>query len=156
MKKTRLFNLVLLLVAVLFVQDSHGQDTLKGHADVVWSVSFSPDGTLLASGSGNGTIKLWDVAMGTPTAVIGEHTAEVYSVSFSPDGTLLASGSGDNTIKLWDVVRREQIASLEGHTVEVYSVAFSPDRTLLASASGDNTIKVVGRVAVHHTSNPYT
>ena len=62
MKKCRLFNLALLLVAVLFVQDSRAQDTLKGHADVVWSVSFSPDGTLLASGSLDGTLKLWDMS----------------------------------------------------------------------------------------------
>jgi len=77
--------------------------TLEGHTDWVNSVSFSPDGRLLASGSWDKTIKLWEVATGQEVRTIKGHTSGVLSVAFSPDGRLLASGSDDNTIKLWDI-----------------------------------------------------
>jgi WD40 repeat protein len=69
----------------------------------VESVAFSPDGRLLASGSWDNTIKLWDVATGREVRTLTGHTDTVNSVAFSPDGRLLASGSYDNTIKLWDI-----------------------------------------------------
>jgi Uncharacterized protein with protein kinase and helix-hairpin-helix DNA-binding domains, COG4248 len=77
--------------------------TLKGHTHWVWSVSFSPDGRLLASGSEDNTIKLWRVSDGLEVRTLTGHTDAVDSVSFSPDGRLLASGSWDGTIKLWRV-----------------------------------------------------
>jgi hypothetical protein len=77
--------------------------TLSGHTDEVNSVAFSPDGRLLASGSADYTIKLWDVASGSLVRTLTGHTDYVLSVAFSPDGRLLASGSDDKTIKLWDI-----------------------------------------------------
>jgi WD40 repeat protein len=77
--------------------------TLSGHTDWVNSVAFSPDGRLLASGSADRTIKLWDVASGSLVRTLSGHTDWVTSVAFSPDGRLLASGSADKTIKLWDI-----------------------------------------------------
>ena len=103
MKQPRLFNLVPLLVVVLLVQDSRAQDTLEGHTRTVSSVSFSPDGTRLASGSFDNTVRLWNAATGEEIATLEGHTDLVESVSFSPDGTLLASGSYDKTVLLWDV-----------------------------------------------------
>jgi WD40 repeat protein len=66
-------------------------------------VAYSPDGKTLASGSGDKTVKLWDVATGKNTATIKGHTEGVHAVAYSSDGRTLASGSGDGTIKLWDV-----------------------------------------------------
>jgi WD40 repeat protein len=116
--------------------------TLEGHTRYVTSVSFSPDGRLLASGSYDNTIKLWRVADGSLVRTLTGHTGYVTSVSFSPDGRLLASGSDDNTIKLWRVADGSLVRTLTGHANRVWSVSFSPDGRLLASGSDDHTIKL--------------
>ena len=112
---------------------------LDEHTAGVLSVSFSPDGTILASGSWDGTVKLWNVATRENVATL-PHTAEVLSVSFSTNGEILASGSVDGTVKLWDVATRENIATLP-HGAEVLSVSFSTDGTL-ASGAYDGTVKL--------------
>ncbi len=112
-----------------------------GHSSEVHSVAFSPDGKTLASGSGDNTIKLWDVTSGTELRTL-KHSDQITSVAFSPDGRTLASGSWDKTIKLWDVTSGRELHSLKGHSDKVSSVAFSADGKTLASGSGDNTIKL--------------
>ena len=140
MKKTVVFTLTLLVLSTIGLQTTPAQVTLE-HGDWVFSVSFSPDGITLASGSRDSTVKLWDVATHTNIATLEGHREAVNSVSFSPDGTLLASGSWA-TVKLWDVATHTNIATLEGHRGAVNSVSFSPDGTLLASGSGDRTVKL--------------
>ena len=103
----------------------------------IWSVSFSPDGTLLAIGTVSGIVQLLDVATGEIIAMLDAHTDDLKSVSFSPDGMLLASGSYDGTVRLWDVATREIIATLQGHTQRVNTVSFSPDGRLLATGAAD-------------------
>jgi WD40 repeat protein len=80
------------------------QTVIIGHTGAVKSLSFSPDGTRIATGSDDCTVRVWDAATGQP---VGEpllgHTSSVNSVSFSPDGTRIVSGSGDKTVRLWDV-----------------------------------------------------
>ena len=120
----------------------HHIATLEEHAREISSVVFSPDGKILASGSYDNTVKLWDVATGASLSTLEGHEYVVYSVAFSPDGKTLASGSSDRTIKLWDVATGANIATLKGYGLEVSSVAFSPDGTTLASGSYDNTIKL--------------
>ncbi len=116
--------------------------TLQGHSNSVNSLAFSPDGKTLASGTGDKTIKLWDVGMGREIYTLQGHSDSVHSVAFSPDGKILASGSHDKTIKLWNVITGGQIRTIEAHRNSVCSVAFSPDGKILASGSGDKTIKL--------------
>src|SRR5262245_45887160 len=71
---------------------------LHGHTRALCSVAFSPDGKMLASGSDDATVRLWDVATGTEMRVLRGHTGPVLTIAFSPDGATLASGSFDMTI----------------------------------------------------------
>ena len=114
--------------------------TLDGHTGEVWSVAFSPDGAILASGAEDG-IKLWDVATRREIATLEGHTDFVHSVTFSPDGATLASGARDRKVKLWDVVARTNTATFE-HEDWVWSVAFSPDGATLAAGAERNGIKL--------------
>jgi len=123
--------------------------SIHGLTFSTWSVAFSPDGKILASGLQDNTIRLWDVATGQPIGqpLDGGAYYAVYSVAFSPDGKILASGScgeydeesGEcalGEIRLWDVATGQLIGQpLIAHTVAAYSVAFSPDGKILASGS---------------------
>jgi len=115
---------------------------LVGHNGSVNSVSFSPDGKTLATGSEDKTIKLWNVETGQEIGTLRGHNGIVWSVSFSPDGKTLATGSEDKTIKLWDVETGQEIRTLRGHNGIVLSVSFSPDGKTLATGSKDKTIKL--------------
>src|SRR5688572_5069652 len=105
------------------------------NSGIVYSVAFSPDGKTLASGSGDKTIRLWEVNTGRLIRALSGHGGTVRSVAFSPDGKMIASGSEDKTIKLWQVSTGKHIRLFNGHTGNVYSVAFSPDGKTLASSS---------------------
>jgi predicted NACHT family NTPase/disulfide oxidoreductase YuzD len=105
------------------------------------SVNFSPDGKTLVSGSGDGTIELWNVETGKEIRTLKGHDSPVSILNFSPDGKTLVSGSGDNTIKLWNVETGKEIRTLQRHDNDVWSVSFSPDGKTLVS-SGDGTIKL--------------
>jgi len=117
---------------------------LHGHSDDVNIICFSPDGKLMASGSDDNTIKLWDTAQWKEIKTLMGHDDYVDSVCFSPDGKLLASGSDDNTIRIWDIEKGKEVKTLKGHNGYVWAVAFSPSGNQLASGSWGQLHKYLG------------
>ena len=149
MKRKRIYSLILTVLFVMnpFVLNGFAQDyvhslTLTGHTFPVNSITFSPDGHILASGSHDGTIRLWDTTTGTHKKTLRGHTNYVFCVIFSPNGLLLASGSHDGTIRLWDTTTGTHKKTLTGHADSVLSLAFSPDSLMLASGNYDATIRL--------------
>lgn len=115
--------------------------TLEGHTNYVSSIAFSSDSKLIATGSFDKTLRLWDVRSGTQLRVLNGHTEAVETAVFSPDNTKLASGSYDKTARLWDVATGALLRVFEGEGI-VYTIRFLPDNTLLTSESTDVKVKI--------------
>src|SRR5262245_45578400 len=113
--------------------------TLQGHTGEVHALAIAPGGKVLASGSPDHNIKLWDIATGKELRTLQGHTDEVYTVVFAPDGTLLVSGGLDRTVRIWDLATGKERAVLKGHTGGVSAVALTADGKLLVSGSSDKT-----------------
>jgi len=137
-------------IEIIGVSDGVTLNTLIGHINPVSSVAFSPNGQILASGSMDNTIRLWQVSdgvllqtLGTEVSNVGNRdTAEIWSVAFSPNGSLLASGSIDGVVQIWQVSNGFLLHTIKGHKDAIPSVTFSPDGGILASGSWDTTVKL--------------
>jgi len=117
-------------------------DITEAHSEGITSVAWSPNGSIIASGSGfsGGPIRLWDAASGKPLGALEGHTSWICELIFSTDGLRLYSAGGDQTIRIWDVGQRRCLATLRGSSHEVYGLALSPDGTTLASACKDGVV----------------
>ena len=132
-------------IRMRYSNDGDWRGSVEGHTGTVYCLAFKPNSYLLASGSHDNTIRIWDVSDNTNlrhVRTLRGHTGGVYSVAWSPDGRTLASASPDGTVRLWNPNNGINFAVLRGHTEEVYCVAWSPDGRILASGSADDTIRL--------------
>ncbi len=121
---------------------------LKGHNGAVFDVAFDPTGRLLASASGDRTVKLWDVATGERLDTFSQPTKDQYAVAFSPDGQHVIAGGVDSRIRVWQISpsakegTNDVVESLFAHDGPIVRLAVSRDGRWIASSSEDRTIKI--------------
>ena len=117
--------------------------SMKGHTGHVLAVAFSPNGSQIASGAEDNTIRVWDVQTRKQRYRLDGHTSIVRTVTFSPDAYWIVSGSDDNTVRVWNPKTGQPAdPPLIRHTSYIQGVAFSPNGLQLISGSLDNTIQI--------------
>ena len=130
------------------------------HTDAVNTVAWSPSTNsaggqnllIIASGSNDNTVQVWQVTNESSPFVYSSHSAMVNSVAWSPDGTRIASGSADHTVQVWNAADGSNAYTYPGHSDGVKAVAWSPDGTHIASGSVDTSVQVWNAV---DGSNPF-
>ena len=133
-------------IGMVYTDDGDIRGDLIGHTKTANTLAFKPESSILASGSDDDTIRIWDLTWNAwrsrPVRTLRGHRNDVEAVAWSPDGTMIASGSKDRTVRLWNPDNGNNTAVLRGHEKTVKAVAWSPDGTRLASGSSDGTIHI--------------
>ncbi|MEH2082754.1 MAG: WD40 repeat domain-containing protein [Nostoc sp.] len=131
--------------AILYAADTRKfLRALKGHTNVIYDLSFSPDSKKIATASWDGTIKIWDTSTGNEQETLENLGSQdkVYSLDFNVDGTKLASsGYKDGSVKVWDLNTRTSKVIVQ-HQKPATFVRFSPDGQIIASSSNDGIIQL--------------
>lgn len=132
-----------------------GTIVLKGHGETVYAVAYSPDGKVVATGSFDQSVRLWDAATGKEIRTFAGSAGnqrQILTVAFGPDGRILSSGGEDNAVKLWDLSRRNAVRGGKappetpirnlphGNLVDV--VVFDPSGNRLATGCHDGTVRI--------------
>jgi WD40 repeat protein len=115
--------------------------TLAGHQQYISGVTFSPNGRLIVTSSGDKTARLWD-GNGKLISELRGHTKSVSGAQFSRDSQFVVTGSADNTARVWNGVSGQSVAELRGHSMALNGAAFSPDGQLIVTASDDSTARL--------------
>jgi WD40 repeat protein len=109
--------------------------SLRGHPGRVRTLTFSRDGSRLATAGADQTIRVWDTATGQESLTLKGHTDSIRSLAFNTDGSRLVSVS-DNTARVWDMATGLEIVTFKGHDKMTYSARFSPDGSRIVSHGG--------------------
>ena len=134
----------LLILQVWDIHTKQIKNTFAGHDQDIYSLDFARNGRHIASGSGDRTVRVWDIEQGIEILTLSIEDG-VTTVAMSPDGTYVAAGSLDKSVRVWDTRGGhlyERLDGAEGHKDSVYSVAFAPSGRELVSGSLDKTIKM--------------
>lgn len=117
-------------------------DVKNGHSDTVYGLCFSPDGKMLATGSADKFVKVWEVPSAKFVKSFEGHTHHVLDIGWAADGKLLASAGGDNTVKVWDFEKGEQARTIQAHGKQVTRLMFVGKKPEFVTAGGDNQVKM--------------
>jgi|GEM_PF-1197150 len=119
--------------------------TYRGHSNAVNAVAWSPDGKLIASGSGDNTVQVWDATTGANVFTYRGHSSRVLAATWSPDSKRIASGDShpNGTVQVWDATTGANVFTYQNNTTgDVYAVAWSPDGKRIASGGADQIVQV--------------
>jgi WD40 repeat protein len=134
--------------------------TYTGPAQVIFTLTWSPNGKYIAAGTADGMVQIWDAGGGRAPVIYHGHTAEVETLTWSPDSKYIASGSADGTVQVWNAATRQTLFTYRGHSGAVNSVAWQPGSRLaagqyarIASGGADSTAQIwsLGQI---DSSNP--
>lgn len=126
--------------------------TLSGHQGPVWSVAYAPDGSILATGSDDATLRLWDAATGAQKAELAGHRSAIFVVAFAHSGKFLISGGSDGTLRLWDATTWKQLRTLPHRGGNVRRLAISPDDKTVATGASAQDVELwdLDTHKIHH------
>jgi WD40 repeat protein/DNA-binding SARP family transcriptional activator len=145
--------------AVLFV--------LEGHEHQVWALDVHDERNIAASGSRDGTARIWDLATGVAIRVIDTKASDrqsdlfpdtnmdVWSVRFSPDGSQLATTGEDGMVRIWDAATGEELIAVQAHTESGQDLAYAPDGSVVYSAGDDGIVVVVDALSGSHRGDRF-
>lgn len=114
------------------------------------ATAVSPDGTWLAAGSADGTLRIWDPITGREVHTLADQTEPLTAVAFAPDGTWLAGGNRDGSVQIWDPASGDQRHVLRGHTNRITTIVIASDCTWLATAGYDEAVQIWDPVSGQH------
>jgi WD40 repeat protein len=124
-------------------QELHADlSNFDSHGGFVFCVKFSPDGRMLASGSADRRIRLWNTDTGKIIYTFDGHQESVTAIEFMPNGKILVSASADRTIRFWDIEQKQLLKTIEAHEQKIHALAISPDGKSIISGSSDRTVRV--------------
>jgi WD40 repeat protein len=125
------------------LQELHADlSSIDSHHGFVYSVKFSPDGKILASGGADRRIRLWNADTGKIIYTLDGHQEAVRALEFMPNGKILISAGADRTIRFWDLDSKQLLKTIEAHEQAIHAVAISRDGRSIVSGSTDRTVQV--------------